>query len=88
MAKRSSVSDQPPKLVLKYPAQLHLAAKLQGLHLVTVETPGLLVQAAVSPEVLRQISEAAFAALRNGWKPPGDRRCKRERERRDARRSR
>lgn len=86
MAKRSSVSDQPPKPVLKYPAQLHLAAKLQGLHLVTVETPGLLVQAAVSPEVLRQISEAAFAALRNGWKPPKDPRGG-KRERRDARRS-
>lgn len=57
---------------------------MQGLHLVTVETPGLLVQAAVSGDVLKQISEAAFAALRNGWRPPKDRRGGR-RERRDAR---
>lgn len=72
MGKKSSASDQPPKPVLKYPAPLYLAAKVRGLHLVTVETPGLLVQAAVSGDVLKQISEAAFAALRSGWKPPKD----------------
>lgn len=72
MAKKSKPAEDPPKPVLKYPAPLHLAAKLRGLHLVTVETPGLLVQPAVTSDVLKQIAEAAFVALNRGWKPPKD----------------